>query len=210
MTRALTLISFLFFSAAVQAVETESASVGSETRMEISDVRADLPKAMINLQLGASAFDYTGDASGSRNDQGMAGALTVELGEINRFMETGFMVYQSRAEARSLTTNQTEEINNTYLAIPLMAKIFPQGGSRGFYIKGGMLTSFLLSSSKDADVRNIDLVGSLGAGGKLKMNEKSDFLIEATYNRGFLDQLRTRGDTYQQGFVLMGGVAFQI
>lgn len=190
--------------------QTESTSIGNESRMDISDMKPQVSSIDINVQLGMSSFDYAGDDKGSRNDQGMAGALTVELGDLNRFVETGVMIYQSRSEGRNRNTTNIEGIDNTHLGIPLYAKFYTSGGSDGLFLKAGMMTSFLMNSSKSDEVRNLDLVGTLGVGGKMKMNRTADFIIEGTYNRGFLDQLRSSGDTYQQGFVVTGGLAFRI
>lgn len=190
--------------------QSESTSLESETRMEMSDVSPQITSLGINLQIGLSSFDYAGDDKGSRSEQGLASALTVEFGDMGRFVETGVTFYQSRSAGLNRSTSTIEEINNSHLGIPLFAKFYTSGGKDGLFIKTGMMTSFLLDSSKDEEVRNLDLVGLIGVGGKMKMSNKADFIIEGSYNRGFLDQLRSRGDTYQQGFVVTGGMAFQI
>lgn len=193
------------FSAQANNATTESPAA-AETKAKLGDVVEieQRPGVSFNALIGVGAFEKTGDQSQDSNDQNMAGSLTFDIGDKGRVIETGLSYFQTS------TKNSTLEINSGYLAIPLNAKFYTSGTQKGLYIKGGMLTSFLVSTNNKQATRNLDIIGNLGVGGKFPVQKGYEFIIEGTYNRGFLDQLRGTGDTFNQGLLIIGGLAFSI
>lgn len=149
----------------------------------------------LNPQLGVSSFEYSGKNAGEAK-QKLSGGVTVEFGASQRKLETGLVVLQTQG--------------STLLTLPMMAKLRVLSmRAQSWYGKFGFMPAFEISSSRK-DTNNIDVLGSIGAGGRLMFNQKSDFIIEATYNRGLMDGLRGGGENYNQGFLVMAGMSFNI
>lgn len=177
----------------------------TETSMKLGEVVEieQRPGVAFNALLGVGAFEKTGDKSQKSDEQDMTGSLTFDIGDKGRVVETGLSYFRTSTKSSDL------EISAGYLAIPMNAKFYTSGSQQGLYIKGGVLTSFLVSSNNKQATRNLDLIGNIGVGGKFPQ-KTYNFIIEGTYNRGFLDQLKSEGDTYNQGIMIIGGVAFDI
>lgn len=163
---------------------------------------SDLPMRL-NPQIGTSSFEYSGKA-GSSNETKFSGGLTVEFGEAARKLETGLVMLPISARVNG------QDVNSTYLAIPMMAKLRVLAHkTQSWYAKVGALTAFETSSNRNDLTNNIDVLGSIGAGGRLTVSQKIDFLIEGTYNRGLIDAIRTnQGRNYNQGLLVMAGMSF--
>ncbi len=180
-----------------QSSETESSAAGSSS-MNMDEVReprlSDLGMK-INPQLGVSNFEYSGKDTGTAK-QKLSGGLTFEFGGAERKLETGFLALQAQG--------------STLLTLPMMAKLrVISMRAQSWYGKFGFMPAFELSSSR-ADTNKIDVIGAIGAGGRLMFTKKSDFIIEATYNRGLMDGLRGGGQNYNQGVLVMAGMSFNI
>ena len=149
----------------------------------------------LNPQLGVSSFEYSGKNAGEAK-QKLSGGATVEFGGAPRKLETGLLAVQTQG--------------STMLTLPMMAKIrvFSMR-AQSWYGKFGFSPAFELSSSRN-DTNKIDILGAIGAGGRLTATKTSDFIIEATYNRGMLDGLRGSGENFNQGFLVMAGMSFNI
>jgi hypothetical protein len=181
----------------VQPVLAQSVGAGTSST-EIDEVReprlSDLGMRL-NPQLGVSGFEYSGK-NGGESKQKLSGGLTVEFGGAPRKMETGLLVLQTQG--------------STMLTLPMMAKLrVLQMRAQSWYGKFGFMPAFEISSSRK-DTNNLDVIGSLGAGGRLMFDKQSDFIIEATFNRGLMDGLRGNGENYNQGFLVMAGMSFNI
>ncbi len=164
----------------------------------------------INPQLGVSSFEYSGVRGGSK--QKLSGGATVEFGEGMRRLETGLLFVQSGGRAE-LEDGSKVVVSSSYIALPMLAKIrVAQLKSQSWFLKTGFLTAFEASSSNNSLTNNIDVLGSLGASGRFVFTKQSDFIVEATYNRGFMEAVRSsssRSD-YNQGILVMAGVSFKL
>ncbi len=178
--------------AEVNDAGTSSMAIESEREMRLSDLGMKL-----NPQLGVSSFEYSGKTTAGEAKQKLSGGLTVEFGGAIRKMETGLLVVQTGA--------------SSYLTIPMMAKLrVISMRAQSWYGKFGFMPAFEIGSS-NRNTTNIDVIGALGAGGRLTMTKKSDFIIEATYNRGLIDAVRSNSEqNYNQGILVMAGVSISI
>jgi hypothetical protein len=181
----------------VQPVLAQSADVGNSSSSidELREPRLSDLGMRLNPQLGVSGFEYSGK-NGGESKQKLSGGVTVEFGGAPRKMETGLLVLQTQGSTR--------------LTLPMMAKLrVLQMRAQNWYGKFGFMPAFELSSSRK-DTNNIDVIGSIGAGGRLMFTKKTDLIIEGTYNRGLLDGLRGAGENFNQGFLVMAGMSFNI
>lgn len=178
----------------VLAQSTE-AGTSSTTIDEVREPRLSDLGMKLNPQLGVSSFEYSGKNAGDA-EQKLSGGLTVEFGGAERKLETGLLALQTQG--------------STVLTLPMMAKLRVLSmRAQSWYGKFGFMPAFELSSSRN-DTNKLDVLGSIGAGGRLMFNKNSDFIIEATYNRGLLDGLRGSGENYNQGVLVMAGMSFNI
>ena len=184
---------------AVQPIFADVLETGTSTTTIVNSTPERLRDlgVSVNPQLGVSSFDYSEGASEKSNSD-LSGGVTFEFGRGMRKMETGLLVMQTTA--------------STYLTIPMAAKLrLVQLGAQTWYGKFGFMPAFEISSRTEARTNNIDVLGSLGAGGRFEFNKKSDFIIEATFNRGVMDALRSsNGDNLNQGFLVLAGMSFNI
>lgn len=174
----------------VLAQGTSSTSIDELREPRLSDLGMKL-----NPQAGVSSFEYSGKNAGQSKEK-LSGGLTVEFGGAPRKLETGLVVLQTQG--------------STLLTLPMMAKLRVLSmRAQSWYGKFGFMPAFEVSSSRN-DTNKIDVLGSVGAGGRLMFTKSSDFIIEATYNRGLMDGLRGSGENYNQGFLVMAGMSFNI
>lgn len=173
-----------------QEAATSRASVDEEREMRLSDLNM-----KVNPQLGVSSFEYSGSAK-TATKQKLSGGATVEFGEDIRKMETGLLLIQAA--------------NSSYLTIPMMAKLrVMKMKAQNWYGKFGFAPAFRTSNSKSTNA--IDVLGTIGAGGRLYMTKRTDFIIEATYNRGLIEAVRSASDdNFNQGFLVLAGVSLSI
>lgn len=164
----------------------------------------------INPQLGVSSFEYSGRTGGSK--QHLSGGATVEFGEGMRRFEIGLLTMQTGGQA-TLRDGSATQVRSTYLTLPMMAKIrVLQMQAQSWYVKAGAMTAFEVNSTNNDLTNNIDILASLGLGGRLAFTKKADFIVEATYNRGLLEAVRTSSGTtdYNQGVLVLAGVSISI
>jgi hypothetical protein len=153
----------------------------------------------VNPQLGLSSFEHS-KQSGSRNST--AFGVTTELGQTEmRKLETGLLVLQTGSDAAAAT----------YLTIPMMAKLrILAGKAQSWYGKFGFAPAFELSSTNKRATNNIDVLMAAGIAGRLVFTKDMDFIVDATYNRGLMDNVRGGGDNRNQGVLVLGGVSIRI
>ncbi len=161
----------------------------------------------INPQLGISSFEYSGTSSAAKEK--FSGGATVEFGQGMRKLETGLLLIQAGGQT---TVGKTRtDIRSSWLTLPMLAKIrVMQMQSQSWYAKLGFMSAFEVGSNNNAATNNIDVLGTIGAGGRFVFSKNADFIVEATYNRGLLDALSSQSDTYSQGFLVMAGLSFKI
>jgi|GEM_PF-6506036 len=164
-------------------------------------------KARIVPQVGMSSMGYTGKLSGSEG-QGFSGGVTTELGTTKaRLLETGLLFMQNRSTVKTNTADQS--VSTSEIAIPMMGKIrFIDRRSQSWYFKIGALTTFETSTNA-SNTSSMDVLASLGAGVRLPVNRKMDFLIEATYNRGVLSAF-FQDNSAQQGLLAFTGLSIAL
>lgn len=171
-------------------------------RLESSSERFNVGQMHLNPVLGASQFEHSKGSEVGDKSARLSGGLLVEMGESPaRRLETGLMILNT----------DTGSISSSYLSIPMMAKlrIFNMG-AQSWFAKVGALAALETSSSRDEDTRNLDVLAAIGAGGRLRMTRAMDLLIDATYNRGLIDNLKSNGNNYNQGILLLGGISFRL
>lgn len=179
----------------VWAQSSEAGTISAPLEEQSSPRLSDLGVA-VNPQLGVSNFEYSDTRSDSKSK--LSGGLTFEFGGAPRKMETGLLVVQTEF--------------SQLLTIPMMAKLrLISMKAQSWYAKFGFMPAFEMSSTRNRDTNNLDVIGSLGLGGRLAAAKNADFIIEATYNRGILDASRTgRGENYNQGVLVLAGMSFSI
>lgn len=188
------------------SAKNATGDTASTSALKVEDIKQESGEThfSINTQFGMAAFEKDGAASQNNSEGAFVGGLTFDIGEKSRVLETGLTYFQANTSSRSLN------IRTSYLAIPLNAKFYIAGEQQGLYIKTGMLTSFLVGTNNSEQTRNFDLIGNIGLGGKLNVSKNMNFIIEGTYNRGFIDSLKADGNSYNQGLLITAGVAFDI
>lgn len=163
----------------------------------------------LNPQLGVSSFDYSRNSGGDARTR-LSGGLTVEFGGPMRKLETGLLLLQSGSSAL-LKTGEEAQINSSYLSIPMVAKLrVLQMRAQSWYGKFGFMPAFEVASSRDSLTNNMDVFTTLGLGGRFYFNPKTDIVVEATYNRGMIDSLKQAGMSYNNGFMVMAGMSFDL
>ncbi|MGE0526905.1 MAG: hypothetical protein AB7G93_04980 [Bdellovibrionales bacterium] len=202
------LLGFALFTVltAVDSIWAQENSAEIRTRLDDGAPPSRLTDYDIHLnpQLGLSSFEYSGRSTGSSKQQ-LSGGLTAEFGGPARKLETGVVIMRTGSAVEG------EDITSTYLALPMMAKIRVVSlRAQSWYTKFGFMSAFELNSSRDSVTNNFDVIGSLGVGGRLPLNRTMDVLVDASYNRGLLDALRTQGENYNQGFLFLAGVSIRI
>lgn len=173
-----------------QDAATSRATVEEEHEMRLSDLNM-----KVNPQAGISSFEYSGSAK-TATKQKVSGGATVEFGGEVRKMETGLLLIQGA--------------DSPYLTLPMMAKLrVMKMRAQNWYGKFGFAPAFRTSNNKSTNA--LDVLGTIGAGGRLYMTRKTDFIIEATYNRGLIEAVRSSVDNnYNQGFLVLAGVSLSI
>lgn len=191
----------------IWAEETSTVRLGADNEAgpsRLSDLGMHL-----NPQLGVSSFEYSGNTGGGH--QNFSGGATVEFGGSNRKFETGLLLMQTAADA-TMNDGSTARVNVTYLSLPMMAKLrIISLRSQSWYAKFGAMTALQVGSSDRTITNGADVLAAVGLGGRFAFNQKSDFIVEATYNRGLLESLHTSSETsFNQGFIVMAGLSFSI
>jgi hypothetical protein len=195
---------------AAQPVAAQEDSTSRSTVEEVAPPRLRDMGMHINPQIGVSSFEYSGTTGGAK--QKLSGGATTEFGLGMRRLETGLLLMQAGGRAE-LRDGSTQNVTSTYLTIPMMAKIrIMQMQAQSWYIKTGVLTAFEVASSRDSATNNIDVLASLGLGGRFAFTRTADFIVEATYNRGLIEAARTTAAStdYNQGVIVLAGVSFSI
>lgn len=140
----------------------------------------------------------TGVGAGARLDIG-TGDLVFETGILYRQMGGVAHLYTPEEARKKGITNRLEsEIELNYLSIPLMVKYFFNGrANSGFYTRTGLQPSFLIyrearlrdtnaMSVKDlSHINDFDLIGAVGMGFQIPLNDATFAVFEGTYLRGF-------------------------
>jgi hypothetical protein len=202
-TTCLTAVEPVLAQSSTAAGSTSRTTVEEGPRERLSDLGM-----AINPQIGVSNFEYSEKSAGDSQNQ-LSGGVTVEFGGAPRKVETGLLILQTESAAQLKSGNTS--IRQTMLGIPMMAKLrLVSMKAQSWYGKFGVMPAFEMSSNEGQQTNNIDVISTLGIGGRLEFTRKADFVIEATYNRGFLDALRTDGTSHNQGFLVLAGMSFNI
>jgi hypothetical protein len=193
----------------IWAADDATASVRADVSDEAPPIRLSDLGMHINPQFGVSSFEYSGNTGGGH--QKFAGGATVEFGGESRKLETGVVLMQTSADT-TLYGGSTEQVNVTYLTLPMMAKIrVLKMQSQSWYVKFGAITALAVGSSDRSVTNGADVLAAAGLGGRFAFTKKADFIVEATYNRGLLESVHTaEASSFNQGFVVMAGLSFSI
>lgn len=187
----------------------ESSSTTSATLEDTGPQRLTDLGTHLNPQVGVSSFEYSG-RNGSA--QRLTGGATAEFGEGIRRMEAGLLLVQAGGKA-TLSRGTTQDVQSTFLTIPMMAKIrIMQMHAQSWFLKGGVMTAFEVGSNSNGATNNLDVLVSLGLGGRFLFTKNADFIIEATFNRGLLQASRTgQGSAdFNQGALILAGLSFRL
>lgn len=163
----------------------------------------------LNPQIGVSSFEYS--KMEGKSGEKFAGGLTAEFGGPARKLETGVLLLNSSADV-TLNNGNQERLNSTYMTIPMMAKLRLVGlKSQSWYLKLGVSTALLTNTNDRVITNAADVLAGAGLAGRFAFTRKADFVVEATYNRGLLEAVRSNSVTsYNQGVVVLAGLSFRI
>jgi hypothetical protein len=163
----------------------------------------------LNPQIGVSNFEYSAEGASKPK---LAGGATVEFGAGTYHAETGLLVIQRASQASIKGQPSATLIQSNLLAIPLMAKIQVYSSPvQSWSLKLGAIQTYELSSNKAEATNKIDVLGSVGFSGRLAFTRRADFIVDASYNRGFIPALRAaHEDTYNEGVLVLAGVSFRL
>ncbi len=174
-------------------------------------------------------FIYTGSVLDGADTQdldgqrmGIGAGARVDIGRGDFVFETGFLYRQlggvsylysaEEAAQKNLSTRLPAEIELNYISIPLMAKYYFNGrDNSSFFARGGLQPSLLVyrearlqdrSAGALIDMSSIndfDLIGALGMGFHIELNETTLITFEGTYLRG-LTSVFNNMPLYTSGF----------
>jgi len=174
-------------------------------------------------------FSYTGSILDGNETQnldgqrsGIGAGLRLDIGRTDFVFETGlvyrqlggpaYLYSEEEARQRGLTSRLESDIELNYLTVPLMAKYYLNGRENAsFFVRGGLQPSALIyrearlrnsnsSGVKDISVFNdFDIVGALGVGFQIPINETTMIVMDGTYLRGFISVFNT-SSVYNNGF----------
>lgn len=169
---------------------------------------SDLPMRL-NTQLGVSSFDYSNQGSAQPK---LASGVTVEFGSGRYRAETGVLFIPRSSSAVFKGQSDASLIQSNALAIPILAK------ARVYYspvqswsLKFGAIQTYEVSSNRPSVTNKIDVMASLGVSGRLQFTRQADFLVDASYNRGFVPALRSNFESaYNEGFLFLAGLSFKL
>ena len=170
-------------------VGTSTTSIEDESPQRLSDLGV-----AVNPQIGVSSFDYSEGVDRDAESE-LSGGVTFEFGGKPRKLETGLLMLSTAA--------------SKYLAVPMVAKLrLVEYGPQAWYAKVGATSAFEVQSDSNRSTNNFDVLANLGIGGRFDFTRSMDFIVEATYNRGLMDAIRTAtGDNFNQGFLVLAGVS---
>ncbi|MGE4132752.1 MAG: outer membrane beta-barrel protein [Bdellovibrionales bacterium] len=182
---------------------TSTMSMDEAAPNSLSDLNLNL-----NPQLGVSSFEYS--RGSTKSGSGISGGVTFEMGQPARKLETGLLILQTERSVKLPKSSEAVDLRSTYLAIPMMAKIRVASlGAQSWYGKFGFLSAFEMNSNRDSATQNYDVMAAIGGGGRFMVTRGTEFLLEATFNRGLIDSLRSaNGSSYNQGFLVSAGLSF--
>lgn len=140
-------------------------------------------------------------AEGHSRSERWGGGATLELGQDWRRLETGALLIPTGGEARSRS-----------FALPMWAKFrVIHTESTSWFVKAGGMSAFEMTSARDQDTRNVDVLASGGVGGRVRLGQTADLIIDVTYNRGLLDHSRAaKGIDHQSGALIFTGLSFPL
>lgn len=206
----LALVLLITSTTALQVSAQQTDTSTTKTSMEeVGPSRLSELGTHINPQLGISSFEQSARTGGSK--QRFSGGVTAEFGEGTRRLETGLLLVQSGGNAN--IDGEQRSLHATYLTFPMFAKIrVAEMASQSWFIKGGLLTGFATSRSDKDEMSAIDMMASLGAAGRFAFTKRMDFIVDATYNRGLFETVRTSAASasFNQGVLVLAGVSLGI
>ena len=202
----------LILLTSVSPVSAQTLEDTTTSRIRATGVGPDTPSDMnirLNPQLGVSSFEYSGEGNGKSKAE-LSGGATFEFGQPSRKIETGILLLRTASVYR--LNHQDNTINNSYLAIPMLAKLRLMGArAQSWFFKIGTTPVFSISHSSDIPTNKVDILGTAGIGGRFAFTRKSDFILEATYNRGLMEAMTvSQKASFNQGFLIMAGLSFNI
>lgn len=212
-TKAISATLLFMILTSVSPVLAEGLADTSTSRVRAEGVGPETPSDMnirLNPQLGVSSFEYSGEGNGKSKAE-LSGGATFEFGQPSRKLETGILLLRTGGIYK--LNNQDNTINNEYLGIPVLAKLRLMGERvQSWYLKLGTTPIFSIAHKGDVPTNKVDILGTAGLGGRFAFTRKSDFILEATYNRGLMDAISTSQQraSFNQGFLVMAGLSFNI
>ena len=176
-----TAVSPVWADAEGSTLKTEIEAAGPESLSEMG--------LRVNPQVGLSSFEYSTSSAGS-SEQKFSGGATIELGGSARKLETGLLV--------------SPIVDKSFVLIPMIAKLrVVSMRAQSWYAKVGALAGFAEGS--------VDAFATLGLGGRVAFNRRTDLIIEGTFNRGFAGaSVGQDADARRQGFLILTGLSFAL
>jgi hypothetical protein len=176
-----------------------------ESRLDRASGAEALPMTTMGLRVNSLI-----GASTTEGKSSLSGGTTVELGELpTRKFETGLIALQTGASARPAGAATDQNFSATFLAVPLLAKFrLLDMHAQSWFLKAGAMPAAKVS--QDDQMKDFNVLASVGLSGKLVFTRRADFVVEASYNRGLMDSLRAPGTSYSEGVTVLAGLSFRL
>ncbi len=157
--------------------------------------------------VGPNYFDISGDLDFDANP-GFNIGVQAEAGQHFAFLVgVKYMKLRSEGGIPGTTIEITSDLD--YLSLLLGAKYYFAGSNSGFYVRGNLDPSLLISSSDNSgdDFKDFNLFASIGGG--FVFPGAAQFVIDLSYNQGLLDISKSnQDDSTTQGLQLNFGLLF--
>jgi len=156
--------------------------------------------------IGGTYFSISGDSEADAKP-GLQLGVQAEAGEkLAYLIGVKYQILKSEIEI----SNVSNSIQLDYLSLILGAKFYFSGSSNGFFIRGNIDPSLLVSSStsnSNTDFKDFNLFAQIGIG--YTFPGSSQFVIDLGYNHGLLDITKASSDDSSiQGLSLNLGLLF--
>ncbi len=182
-------------------------SEGHYTSAKVASARKTLSQVTPVFSYSGTILD--GDSTQNLDGQnaGIGAGVLFDIGRSDLVFETGFLYRQMGGPAYLLTeqeavdrgsTRMAADLELNYAIIPLMGKYYVNGrNDASFFVKGGIQPSLLIfrearlknpivTDVKDlSHINDFDLIGAVGGGLQIPLNDTTMFVFDATYIRSF-------------------------
>ncbi len=184
-------------------------------------------KWVLTPSIGRSSFGESGDIRTNRNFADRIGT-TLELSASTPVADRlwasiGIDFLPTGADTTSKTSGDRTSIERDYVGFPIVAKfdVLPfQEARSAFYLKAGLTPAFVVSATTVysdgrneslGDSSNVVVLGNLGFGTRLALNNKTSLDASLTYMHSLTNPVQSTTESFSlDGILLTAGVGFGI